>query len=180
MTPNEIIDGILRREGAFVNHPADKGGPTNWGITQATLAEWFGRPASVDDVKRLSEHEAREIYREQYITRPGFLGIENDAVRSLAIDCAVNHGAKPAVKLLQNAVRVFPDGILGPKTREAVNRMTPSVVYKRLCAQRVRLYGEIVSNDPELKRAIAAGFKLQAVFAKGWNNRAAEFIEGGP
>ena len=166
VTPNEIIDGILRREGGFVDHPADKGGATNWGITQATLAEWFGRPATVDDVKSLTEHEAREIYREQYIVRPGFLGIENEAVRALVIDCAVNHGVKRAVMLLQNAARVSPDGILGPKTREAVNRMTASVAYRRLCAQRVRLYGEIITSKPS-----------QAVFARGWCNRVAEFIE---
>lgn len=169
VTPNEIIDSILRREGGYVAHPADKGSATNYGITISTLAEWRGRPVTVDDVKQLTASEAREIYREQYIVRPGFLSIENEAVRALAIDCAVNHGVKRAVMLLQNAVRVFPDGILGPKTREAVNRMTPSVVYKRLCAQRVRLYGEIITSKPS-----------QAVFARGWCNRAAEFIEGGP
>jgi lysozyme family protein len=91
VTPNEIIDALIRREGGFVDHKDDKGKATKYGITQATLAEWLGRPASVDDVKALTEHEAREIYREEYITRPGFLGIENEAVRALAVDCAVNH-----------------------------------------------------------------------------------------
>lgn len=166
MSPNEIIEGILRREGGYVDHPADKGGPTNHGITQATLAEWMGRPASADDVKRLTEHEAREIYREQYIVKPGFLGIESEAVRALVIDCAVNHGVKQAVKLLQNAARVFPDGILGSVTLGAVNRMTASALYRRLCAQRVRLYGRIITSNPS-----------QAVFAEGWANRVAEFIE---
>jgi lysozyme family protein len=166
MTPNEIIDGILRREGGFVDHPADKGGPTKYGITQAALAEWLGRPATVDDVKQLSEHEAREIYREQYIVRPGFLGIDNDAVRALAIDCAVNHGVKRAVQLLQEAARVFTDGIFGPNTKDAVNRMTAAVLYRRLCAARVRLYGQIITKNPS-----------QAVFAAGWCNRVAEFIQ---
>ena len=169
MTPNAIIDGILKREGGFVDHPADKGGATNYGITQATLAEWRGRPVSTDDVKQLTEHEAREIYREQYIVRPGFLGIQNDAVRALAVDCAVNHGVKRAVQLLQEAAHVFTDGIFGPNTREAVNRMTAAVLYRRLCAARVRLYGQIISKNPS-----------QSVFAAGWANRCAEFIEGGP
>lgn len=169
MKPSEIIEDILRREGGFVDHAADRGGPTNFGITQATLAEWRGRPASIDDVKSLTSNEAREIYREQYIVRPGFLGIENEAIRALVIDSAVNHGIKPAVKLLQNAARVFPDGIFGPNTKDAVNRMTSSVLYRRLCAARVRLYGDIITGRPS-----------QAVFAKGWANRVAEFIEGGP
>lgn len=169
MTPNAIIDDILRREGGYVDHPSDRGGPTNHGITQATLAEWRGKPVTVADVMALTSTEAREIYRETYITRPGFLAIENDAVRALAVDCAVNHGASQAVKLLQAAARVFTDGIFGAVTRDAVNRMTAAVLYRRLCAARVRLYGEIITKRPS-----------QAVFASGWMNRAAEFIEDSP
>ncbi len=35
MTKDEIFNAILGKEGGYVNHPDDKGGPTNWGITQA-------------------------------------------------------------------------------------------------------------------------------------------------
>lgn len=179
MTPNDIIDGILIRESAaYSNRAADRGGPTKYGVTQATLSEWRGRPCTVDDVKNLSEREARDIYREMYIVRPGFLGIENEDVRTLAVDCAVNHGVSRAVKLLQMASRSFPDGIFGPNTKTAVNRMTAGVLYRRLCAQRVRLYGELIAKDPELKKAVADGHdKLQALNAGGWLNRAADFIE---
>lgn len=168
MTPNGIIDGILIRESAlYTNHPEDKGGPTKYGITLATLAEWRGKPCAPDDVKRLSETEARNIYRDRYIDKPGFLRIENEAVRALAVDCAVNHGVKEAVVLLQRAARVFTDGIFGQNTQAAVNRMTAAVLYRRLCAARVRLYGQIITKNP-----------TQAAFAAGWANRVAEFIEG--
>ena len=30
-----LVDGVIDREGGFVDHPADKGGPTCFGITQA-------------------------------------------------------------------------------------------------------------------------------------------------
>ena len=36
MTKDEIIDEIIQREAGYVNHPADRGGPTNWGITAKT------------------------------------------------------------------------------------------------------------------------------------------------
>lgn len=36
MTKDDIFNSILGKEGGYVNHPNDKGGPTNWGITQAT------------------------------------------------------------------------------------------------------------------------------------------------
>lgn len=179
MTPNDVIDGILIRESAnYSNRAADRGGPCKFGVTLDTLSAWRGRPCTAEDVKNLSEREAREIYNEEYIVRPGFLGVESEAVRSLAIDCAVNHGVKTAVEMLQLAARAFPDGILGPNTRAAVNRMTASVVYRRLCAQRVRLYGKLISKDPELKKAREAGYdKLQALNAGGWLERAAAFIE---
>jgi glycosyl hydrolase family 108 len=32
---DSLIDGLIDREGGFVDHPADKGGPTCFGITQA-------------------------------------------------------------------------------------------------------------------------------------------------
>ncbi len=34
-TDAQIIDAILRREGGFVDHPADRGGATKYGITHA-------------------------------------------------------------------------------------------------------------------------------------------------
>ncbi|MDM4484160.1 glycosyl hydrolase 108 family protein, partial [Klebsiella oxytoca] len=33
MTADQIIEGILGKEGGYVNKPNDKGGPTRWGIT---------------------------------------------------------------------------------------------------------------------------------------------------
>lgn len=41
MGNNPVIDGILSLEGGYVNNPADRGGATNWGITEAT-ARAFG------------------------------------------------------------------------------------------------------------------------------------------
>lgn len=166
MSPDSIIDDILRREAGYVDHAADRGGPTNRGITLKTLADWRGRPTTAEDVRKLTEVEAREIYRERYIIEPRLHKVTDPRVRALAVDCAVNHGPRQAVKLLQLAARVFPDGDLGSKTEAAVNRMTPSALYARLCAARVRFYGQIIKKDSS-----------QHVFAEGWANRVAEFIE---
>ena len=56
-TVREIVDDVLRREGEFVQHPADAGGPTKFGITQATLADWRHAPVTASDVSALTIDE---------------------------------------------------------------------------------------------------------------------------
>src|SRR5690606_7789917 len=63
---NEALEHVLQVEGGFVNHPADKGGATKFGITRATLAAWRTRPVSVEDVQRMNREEAAAIYRKRY------------------------------------------------------------------------------------------------------------------
>lgn len=169
MSDDAIIAEILRREGGYVNHEADRGGPTRWGITQATLADWRGHAVTIDDVRALTEEEAGRIYRDRYIRKPGLDAIEDDKLRGLAVDCAVHHGPRTAVRMLQRAAGMpieQQDGILGSDTREAVNKLTAHGLYLRLCAERARKFGRIITDN-----------RSQAAFAAGWMNRLASFIE---
>ena len=72
MTPavDRMIDDLIRRAGGFVDHPLDRGGPTDFGITRATLSRHLGRPASADDLRRLDRGVARKIYRRECFQRP--------------------------------------------------------------------------------------------------------------
>lgn len=173
-----IIDRILEREGSvYTEHAADKGGPTRHGITQKTLSEHLGRTVTPDEVRNLSVGLARDIYSFRYILEPGFDKIPNPILQELLIDCGVNHGPRHAVKWLQQAVGTKQDGVLGWMTLRALEAANARDVYLKVLAHRVRLYGRLVSGDPMLKIATKDGYNLQAVFAAGWNNRAAEFIE---
>lgn len=101
MTDDEILTGILNREGSYVNIPADKGGPTNRGITQASLAAWRGHPVTAQDVRELQEPEVRAIYRARYIMP------FNDVpahLREHVIDIGVNSGVGTARVLLKRAL----------------------------------------------------------------------------
>lgn len=97
MTDAQIIADILRREGGFVHHPLDRGGATNYGITQATLARWRGRAVTVDDVRALTPEEAGDIYRARYL-RP-FDGVDG-RWKAQVVDIAVNSGVTAARALL--------------------------------------------------------------------------------
>lgn len=170
MTDDDIIDGILEREGGFVNRREDRGGPTKFGVTIRTLSSWRGRVATVDDIAALTAEEARAIYWSQFFARPGLRGVLDVPLRALLLDCAVNHGPGDAIRWLQRALRVAPvDGVLGPQTLNALDASDKRRVYLSVCAQRVRRYGDLITRQPS-----------QAIFASGWMNRAAGFIEAAP
>jgi lysozyme family protein len=174
----DIIQGILTREGAeYSDRGADRGGPTKYGITLATLSSVRKRPCTAADVEALTGTEAYQIYIDRYVTAPGFYRISDVALQMLCVDAGVQHGTGEAVKMLQRAAGVNADGILGNGSLAAINSHDPKSLYARVCAARVRLYGELVSHDPNLAQARAAGFHLQAENAFGWANRIAGLIE---
>jgi len=164
-----ILDEVLRREGGYVNHPADRGGPTKYGITAATLGAWrhLGRAATAKEVAALTVQEARTIYRQRYVTDPGFEGITHEPLLALLVDAGVHSGPKRAVEWLQTALGVTADGILGPRTRAALAQADPVAVYRRVLAARLRFLGRLITND-----------RRQAAFAAGWMARMAEWVEG--
>jgi lysozyme family protein len=169
VTDEDIITAIIEREGGFVNNVFDHGKATKFGITIGTLSKSRGYECTVADVKNLTMTEARAIYRERYINGPGFSAIANDALRALVVDCGVHHGVEGAVKLIQRACgmpKKEQDGVLGPKTHAALLKLSPHAAYIRLCAARARLFGWIITND-----------HTQAIFAHGWANRLAEFLD---
>lgn len=170
MTDEAIIDAILRREGsAFTNRPEDRGGPTKWGITLATLKRWRGPQAGRDALEDLSEAEARTIYRRLYLERPGFDRVRDESLRGLLVDAAVLHGQAAAVRWLQASLGgVAVDGVVGPATLRAVDALDEHEtrgLRKRFLARRYRAFAALVARDP-----------AQAVFLEGWVARANEFL----
>lgn len=167
MTTESLIDAILAREGGFVDHPDDKGGATNFGITQATLAAHRWRGVTVEDVRNLTEQEARAIYSQRYVTAPGFDRIASDPLRAALVDYAVHSGPVAAIKALQRRLGVDVDGVLGPATQRAANLEDGRRLALGVLAGRLRHLGRIITDSPS-----------QATFAAGWMNRVAEQVEG--
>lgn len=180
MTPTElrIIEGIIdEREQGFVNRKDDKGGPTNWGVTQETLSRARGHAVTVQDVKDLTRAEAIQIYYELYMLPLGFSIVQHAPLYDLVMDCAIHHGLTGASRLVQRALGVTVDGVVGPKTRAAIIAMDPRRLYDLVLGQRIRLLGRLVSND--WTDADHDGKPDNAENAEGWFNRAAGFVEKG-
>lgn len=117
----KIIDELIEREGGYVNHPEDKGGPTKYGITEKT-ARAHGYSGQMLDLPR---DIAERIYIGEYYIGTKIHLITHPAVREELLDSAVLHGPAQAIKWLQIAVNKLTgsnlevDGILGYNTRSA-------------------------------------------------------------
>jgi lysozyme family protein len=102
---DDLIEMLLRREGGFVDHPDDRGGPTNFGITQAT-ARAAGYAAAMRDLPRST---AADIYRKRYWLATGFDRVNALAPRIAAelFDTGVNMGPAVATGFLQRALNAL-------------------------------------------------------------------------
>jgi len=145
MSFEQAVAMVLRHEGGYVNDPRDPGGETRFGISKRAYPDV--------DILRLTEDEAKVIYRRDYWDklRP------DELPQELAIclfDCAVNMGRDKAVRLLQRACGVAQDGVMGGNTIAAANRLPDSVV--RFSAERIIAYTGIRGFD---------------TFGKGWLRR---------
>lgn len=95
------LDQVLKWEGGYVDHPADPGGATNIGITQATYDAWRlkeGQPTR--SVAQLERREAVTIYYQQYWLRAGCEQVSPPALALVVFDAAVNSGVGAALKWL--------------------------------------------------------------------------------
>lgn len=161
VTDIEIVDLILRHEGSkYTDHPADRGGPTKWGITIPVLTRWRGRPCNADDIKALTREEAAQIYQTNYV-QP-FEGLGATTFRANVIDMSVNAGLVRGVKLLQQTVGSGVDGVVGPQTIELATTRDWNPLFVGV---RLAFYERIIANNPS-----------QIVFRNGWRRRALSFF----
>jgi lysozyme family protein len=172
MIIDEMIKDVLQKEGGFVNHPNDRGGCTNKGVTQQTLSNWLRRPATIQDVKNLTTSEAAKIYRLEYYTKPK-IDLLPVLIQPIIFDMAVNSGAGKSIKLLQQALydKSYPvgqaDGVIGGLTVKYADEWVQAlgnVAINTLVEKRIRYYKGIIANDPS-----------QKVFEHGWLSRAESF-----
>lgn len=108
MTIEQMIDALVGREGGYTNNPADKGGPTRWGITEH-VARAFG---FLGDMRALPRETAAAIYRELYWTQPHFDQVATvyRRVAEELFDTGVNMGQEIAARFLQRALNLLNRG----------------------------------------------------------------------
>ena len=171
-----MIEATIGKEGGYSNHPADRGGPTRWGITER-VARKHGYSG---DMKTLPREKAVAIYRQEYAIAPGFVAVAEifPKVGEELFDTGVNMGpARPALWLQEwlNALnaggKYWPDlkedGDIGPATISALK------AYKALRGPEgeARLLAALNGDQAVRYKQIARGNPAQEAFLYGWLGR---------
>lgn len=159
LTSTDAINKVLRTEGGFVNNPSDRGGPTNWGITQQTYSAFIGHTASIEEMKNMPKGNAILIYKKNYWDK-----IRGDEIKSYPVayaifDQYVNRGFH-SIEQAQTALGIYPDGKM---TTELLNRINAS-------DSEVFLWDYLDVAESNY-RLIAQNNASQVQFLAGWLNR---------
>lgn len=167
---------VAKWEGGLVNHPADPGGLTNFGISLRFLRD-LGHDVDGDgdvdaaDIKALTPAGAADLLKQEFWTCQDL-----DSFPSLTAiahyDASVNCGRYRAVKLLQSACNAFPgpqikeDGKIGPRTRARVASLDDKSLAEKCVLVRQDFYRRLAVSDQKFQ-----------VFLKGWLNRTADLLK---
>jgi lysozyme family protein len=108
MTIRTLIDELIDREGGYVDHPADRGGATRWGIS-AAVARANGYHGAMRDLPR---SVAAAIYARVYWHGAGFdqIATRAPALAAELFDTGVNMGTATATGFLQRALNALNRG----------------------------------------------------------------------
>lgn len=128
MTFDQAFERLIGHEGGYVNHPADPGGETKYGITKRTYPG--------EDIAGMTLDRAKAIYQRDF-WGPAGCDAAPEGVRFDIFDMAVNAGVKRAVQTIQKAVGETVDGILGPRTLQAMQSMPPARLIARFNGHRL-------------------------------------------
>ena len=157
MTKNfrDCLDLVLKHEGGYVHHEKDPGGRTNLGVTQRVWEEWVKHPVTEKDMRELTPALVAPMYEMKY-WRTSYCEKLPKGLDLLVFTMAVNSGSGRSVKLLQDAIGVVADGVIGPNTMAKINEANVEVLIDKFSEARTSFY---------------KGLKTFPVFGKGWLSR---------
>jgi len=148
---------VLEAEGGFVNHPRDPGGMTNLGVTRNVWRDWVNRDVDEAEMRSLTPELVTSLYKTRY-----WDAVKADdmprGVDYALFDSAVNMGPSRAAKMLQAALEVKTDGVIGRATIAAATAADPV---------------ELLEAFSLGKEAFYQSLPTFATFGKGWLNRVA-------
>lgn len=160
-----LSEFILSWEGGFSNHPNDKGGATNMGVTISTWkSQGYDKDGDGDidvaDLKIITKYDVIYVVMKPfYWDKCKADQIKDQSIANLIVDWMWNSG-KNGITGVQRVLGVKVDGVVGPKTIKAINDAEPKKLFGKIWAARKKFLENICVSRPKNK-----------VFLKGWLNR---------
>jgi len=177
---------VAKWEAGFVNDPTDKGGATNMGITIGTWRQiGYDKDGDgdidVQDIRALDEHDFSAVLK-VYWNRWQANRLINQSVANILVDWVFTSGAW-GIKIPQRILGLKEDGVVGPKTLEALNSQNQKELFNKIFEARKKFFNDIVINsvlkyEKEIKRKSTEKEKLkftQKRFLAGWLSRLNDF-----
>jgi lysozyme family protein len=149
---------VIKSEGGFVNHPKDPGGMTNLGVTRSAWEAFINRKVTEDEMRALTPEVVKPFYKALYWDRIKGDSLP-DGVDYAAYDFAVNSGPHRAAQYLQEIAGVTADGMIGPKSLEAIKSCDAKETADAICDMRLDFLKRLATFD---------------TFGKGWSRRVTE------
>lgn len=148
-------------EGGFVNNKADRGGPTNRGVTLETFKSFYGH-GTIEDIRELTFAQFSEIAKKLYWDRWRADEINNQSVAEFLVDWVYNSGVW-GIKIPQRILKVKEDGLVGNNTINVLNTQEK--------ADGALLFCNLQHSREMFYRDITRKSQSQLQFLKGWINR---------
>lgn len=135
---------------------------TKFGVSAKAYEDYYGEIPTKETMQNLTPEKASFVLKKYWNNCKADL-IENQSIANLVVDFHYNSGFA-AIKAIQKSLNVYPDGIIGKLTLEAINNNIPEDVFVTIWNVRKEFYLNIVKRVPK-----------QAKFLKGWLNRLDDF-----
>lgn len=158
-TYDAALARLLVHEGGYSNHPADPGGPTNFGITIDDYRKYVKPDATAADVRAMKVDEAKAIYRSKYWNAQRCDELPA-GVDYAVFDYGVNSGIGRSGKVLRRCLKLPDDtSVVTDAVIAAARAANPRQLIAAICDERLRFLQSL---------------RTWSVFGKGWGARVAE------
>lgn len=114
------LEVTMAFEGGWSDHPSDRGGKTMFGVTQRTLRNYNRRMGTWLTIEGLTPRQAADVYWTMYWMEMRVYKLP-EHIQGLMFDWSV-HAGFFAIRSLQRHFKLKPDGVVGPRTRAAVDK----------------------------------------------------------
>jgi lysozyme family protein len=150
---------LLVHEGGYTNHPADPGGPTNFGITIYDYRRYLKPNATAADVRTMTVEQAKMIYRAKYWDSQRCDELPA-GVDYAVFDYGVNSGIGRSGKVLRRVLKL-PDNtsVVNDTVIAATRAADAKSLIVAVCDERMRFLQSL---------------KTWSVFGAGWGRRVGE------